>query len=288
MILASIFSISTVIMLIVLKVFAYIITGSIAMLSSLFDSIQDCMTSTINLIAVHHAIMPADNQHRFGHGKAQGIGSLVQICIISISAIFLAKESLLRLLDKQKIIQIDIGIIVSVIAVVLTGLLITFQSWVIKQTNSLCIKTDKAHYTGDILMNIGVLISLIMSSYWGWTWIDGAFGIAVSIYLVHSMIHIAKETLAMLMDKELPEHVRKKIKSVALSVPSVLNVSDLKTRQVGTKIFIQFAVQFDGKITLDHAHKCIDIIEEKLYTLYPDCEIIVHAEPFIACKRRKS
>ena len=278
---AAFASISTVVVLIVLKAVAFAITGSVAMLSSLFDSIQDSMTSVVNLVAIRHAVIPADKHHRFGHGKAQGVGSLIQACIIIMAALFLAKESVVHIVTGQGVTDISIGIWVSICAIVLTGALITFQTWVIKQTNSLCVRTDKAHYVGDILMNLGVLLSLMASSCLGWRWLDGVFGIGVSCYLIYSVCNVVREALAMLMDHELPEKTRQTIKSVALSVPKVLNVSNLKTRQSGSHLFIQFDVQFDGKMQLNSAHRYLDEIESKLHQLYPECDVMIHAEPFI-------
>ena len=274
-------SITTAVLLIMLKAAAFFVTGSMAMLSSLFDSIQDFMTSMVNMIAVRQAVVPADNHHRFGHGKAQGIGSLIQACIIIMAALFLLKESVGYLISGKKVVEIGMGIGVSCVAIIITFCLLMLQTWVVKQTGSLCIKTDKAHYTGDIFMNIGVVISLLLSSSLGWMWIDGAFGVAVGLYLLYAMIHVLQEAFAMLMDKELPESVRNKIKAIALSVPKVLNVSDLKTRQAGNRMFIQFVVQFDEKISLNSAHERIDEIEKKLFELYPESEIMIHAEPFI-------
>ncbi|MBP5343744.1 MAG: cation transporter [Alphaproteobacteria bacterium] len=286
MLFASFASITTALLLVVLKFIAFFATGSMAMLSSLFDSIQDFMTAMVNIVAVRQAIVPADRQHRFGHGKAQGIGSLIQACIIVMAALFLLKESIGYLILGKEIKDIGVGIWVSCIAIILTLGLLILQNWVVKQTGSLCIKTDKAHYTGDIVMNIGVLLSLLLSSSLGWMWIDGVFGVMVGLYLLWAMWHIMQDAFAMLMDKELPEDVRIKIKKVALSVPKVLNVSELKTRQAGNKFFIQFIVQFDGKMTLSLAHKYIDEIENKLATLYPESEIMIHAEPFITQKTR--
>ena len=287
MILASLASLATALFFIVLKGIAFVATGSVAILSSLFDSVQDFMTSSINAIAIRQAVLPADKHHRFGHGKAQGVGSLIQACIITMAAIFLLKESIQRLISVEPVHDIEIGIFVSIIAVIVTFGLTFLQGWVIRQTNSLCIKTDRAHYTGDILMNIGVLLSLMLSYYFNWMWLDGVFGIGVALYLFYAMSSVIQEALAMLMDKELPENIRNKIKSVALSTPEVLNVSDLKTRESGSHIFIQLNVQFDGKIQLDHAHQRIDEIENNLHILYPESEVIIHPEPFIQQKKTR-
>lgn len=280
MLLASGASIATTTALLILKTGAFFLTGSIAILSSLFDSVQDFMTSFVNMVAVHQAIQPADNTHRFGHGKAQGIGSLLQAFIIAVSAVLLLIESITHLLHRQSIEHIGLGVTVILISVILTFLLVTFQNFVIRKTDALSIKADKAHYGGDILMNLGVLISLLISKYLGWQWIDGAFGILVALYLFHAIWKIMQEACAMLMDKELPENIRKNVSSLVLKVPLVKNISALRTREGGNKQFVQFNVQFDGKVSLKTVHDQLDLIEQILHENYPNMEVIIHAEPY--------
>ena len=280
MIIGSLASTGTALCLAVLKFFAFVMTGSVAILSSLFDSVQDFMTSLINLIAVHQAIQPADKAHRFGHGKAQGIGGLLQAFIIAASSVLLLIESISHLIHKEPIQHIEVAFIVTGIAVVVTLLLVRFQNYVVRLTNSLSMKADKAHYTGDVLMNGGVIISLCGSVFFNWDWLDGLFGILVSIYLFWAVWTVMAEACAMLMDKELPQEMRTKIRSLALSVPMVKNISGLKTRQSGNNFFIQFNAEFDGKLSLASAHAQLDKIEDIILATFPKSEIIIHAEPY--------
>ena len=287
MMLASASSLGTTAFLLVLKAIAFIGTGSVAVLSSLFDSIQDFMTAMINMVAVHQAIQPADKLHRFGHGKAQGIGCLLQAFVISVSSVLLMIESILHLIRAEKVDRIDLGVWVAVLSVLLTVALVAFQNYVIRRTKSLSIKADRAHYAGDSLMNIGVLISLLATKYLGWTWLDGVFGILVSIYLFYSVWRVMQEACAMLMDHELSIEIRNDVRQLALSVPFVKNVSSLRTREGGNKQFVQFNVQFDGDIALQIAHEQLDAIEQAIVTKYPDMEVIIHAEPFDESKQKK-
>lgn len=269
------------------KVVAFIGTGSVAILSSLFDSVQDLMTSMINMIAVRQAIQPADKSHRFGHGKAQGIGGLLQAFIIAISSIWLLIESISHLIHVEPVQRIDLGIWVTFFSMVIAFILVAFQNYVIRETNALSIKADRAHYAGDTLMNLGVLLSLVIYRYLGWTWIDGVFGIAVSIYLFYVVCGVMQEACAMLMDKELSIEIRNEIKQLALSVPLVKQIALLKTRAGGNKRFAQFNVLFDENISLKKAHAQIDLIEQKIAEKYPDMDVMIHAEPFIKEKQKK-
>lgn len=276
---ASRASIVIAITLIVLKAIAFFITGSVAILSGLFDSVQDMMTSTVNLIAIHHATAPADKNHRFGHGKAQAIGGLIQGIIIFLAAIFLLIEAIDRLCHPAPIAKIGLGLIVTVVAIIMTFILVRFQTYVIQKTNSISIKADRAHYTGDIMMNVGIMISMIVSYLIHFNQLDALFGIGVSIYLFIVVYQIIRDSFQMLMDTEMPSAFRNKIKEIACSFEEVSVIHNLKTRQSGNSAFVQFCVHLDDRLTLRAAHDITDRIEDKIKEIFPDTEVIIHAEP---------
>ena len=276
---ASVASVSVATTLIVMKAIAFFITGSIAILASLFDSVQDLMTSAINFFTVRHSLQPADTKHRFGHGKAQGIGSFVQGLILLGSALWLAFESVIHLGQQEIPTHSVWGIGVTLLALVLTGILIRFQMFVIRQTESLSIRADNAHYNGDLMMNMGVLISLMFSYIFSVGWIDCVFGIGVSVYLLKSALYILREAVAMLMDEELPKHVQNKIKIQLSVLKEIKKIQDLRTRQSGCQIFIQMTLILDGNMPLSKAHSVADKAESLIHEIYPDSEIMIHLEP---------
>lgn len=276
---ASIASVLTAIMLIVVKVIAYFVTGSVSILSSLFDSVQDFMTSAVNYAAVRHSTQPADKEHRFGHGKAEAIGSLIQGVIIFSAALFLLKESIGRFFNAEPIKEISFGAGITVFAIVVTVILVRFQSYVIKKTNSLSIKADQAHYTGDILMNVGVIVSMMAAYYFELYIIDALFGVGVSLYLFFAVFGVAKEAVAMLMDTELDDSIRQEIEDEALSYTEVKRITDLKTRSSGDVMFIQFCAQMNPDLTLKKAHDIADLIEAGIVKKYPQAQMIIHLEP---------
>lgn len=278
---ATFASIFTAIALIVLKFMTFVLTGSMAMLSTLLDSIQDSMTSFINFIAVKHATEPADKEHRFGHGKAQALGGAAQGIIIAIASFLLICESVSRLFNPKVITDIGLGIAITGIAIIATFFLVRFQKYVIKKTNSLSIKADMLHYEGDILMNVGVIVSMVLSYYLKWTFIDSLFGIAVGLYLLHVVYTILKESVGMLMDTEMPGFVRDEIKKIALSHKDVHEIYDLKTRQSGEDIFIQFCIRLDQELTLKRAHDITDELECQIRKVIPDSAVIIHPEPLL-------
>lgn len=279
MIQASYASIGVTIILLVLKFLAFVATNSVAVLSSLFDSIQDLMTSGINFLAVHHSVAPADKDHHFGHGKAQAIGGLFQAVIIFISAVVLIFQSCQHWHNHQVPDVFSWGTVLLIISIFLTLLLLKFQKYVIKMTNSISIRADMAHYTGDIGMNGGVILSLIASTLFDIYWLDILFGIGVGLYLCHVTWKIAMEAIGILMDQEMPEHIQEKIKQIVLSVKDVQGIKDLKTRQSGSCLFIQMVVLMNPDLTLKTAHQCSDLIEQELHKAFHDSEIILHLEP---------
>jgi len=276
---ASIASVSTAGILIALKTVAFFMTASVAILASLFDSVQDFITSCINFVSVHQSLQPPDNKHRFGHGKAQGIGSLFQGVILLISALWLAFESAQHLGRHEMPEHSVWGIGVIVIALILTGVLTRFQAFVVRQTNSLSIQADNAHYNGDIMMNVGVLISLLFSSVFGIGWVDSVFGIGVSLYLLKSSLFVLRASVAMLMDEELPLKVQQKIKSQIHVLKEVKAIQDLRTRQSGPQMFIQMTLIMDGTLPLTKAHVIADRAEGLIHEIYPEAEIMIHLEP---------
>jgi len=283
---ASFASVSTALFLVILKFCAYLTTGSMALLSSLLDSAQDMLTSLVNLFAIKHAIEPADAHHRFGHGKAQALGSLGQSVIIALAGLFLISESVERFLNPRPIHSLSFGIWVSIFAIFVTILLVVFQNYVIKKTNSLSLRANRAHYTGDILMNVGVIISMFGAYFFHWDWVDTLFGVGVGFYLIFQVWHLSRESCSMLMDTEIPQPLKRQIKEITLSFKPVLELTQLKTRYSGNRIFIQFAIFLEDTLSLKQAHDLIDEIEAALQKQIPEAEIIVHPEP-ISHKRKK-
>lgn len=285
---ACVLSVTTALFLTAIKAVTFFLTGSVSILAGLFDSIQDMMTSVVNLIAVREATTPADKHHRFGHGKAQALGSLFQGIIISVASCVLLKESVLRLINPQPIHEIMFGLMITGIAVILTFVLVLFQKNVVQKTNSLSIRADLTHYTGDIFMNIGIMLSMTMSYFCQWYFIDSLFGICVAVYLGISVFHIFKESFNMLMDAEISSDVRQQIKKISCSLDGVYDCFDLKTRLSGNEMFAQFSVSLDDNLTLRQAHDKIDKIEEAIQKIFPQMNLVIHPEPVSQNKRGRN
>lgn len=273
-------------MLIAGKAVAYFATGSVSLLSTLVDSLLDLMASLINLIAIRHAITPADREHRFGHGKAEPLAGLGQSAFIAGSAVFLLIEAGKRLMQPAAVEREMIGIAVMVLSMAATLGLVLFQRWVIRQTNSVAIGADSLHYKGDLLVNAGVIASLLITKHFGWPLVDPAFAAAVAVYILISAWSIFHSSFNLLMDRELPEEDRKRIRQIAKSNPSVIDIHDLRTRSSGTQQFIQFHLEVDGNLTLIDAHTIADSVMRAVEQAFPDAEVLIHEDPHGVPERR--
>ncbi len=272
-------SITVAVILITVKFGAGLYTGSIAILSSLVDSVLDLVASIINFIAIRQAVQPADRQHRFGHGKAESLGSLMQGAIIFGSAAFLLFEAAARIIDPRDVDHAEVGIAVMVFSIIMTFGLVAYQRSVIKRTGSTAVSADSLHYAGDLLINVSVIVALLLATYGGITHADPVFAFAIALYLGWNAFSIVKLSLSVLMDRELDDSERATIKDMVLAVAGVRNMHDLRTRSSGPQVFIQFHIELRRDISLVAAHDISDDIEDVLLEKYPGAEVIIHADP---------
>ncbi len=267
------------VMLIAVKTAAFLVTNSVALLSSLLDSVLDLMASMVNLWAVRHALTPADKEHRFGHGKAEPLSGLAQSAFVAGSGVLLIVESVSRFGRDEPVSQGNIGIAVMVFSIVVTLMLVAFQKYVVRRTGSTAINADSLHYTGDLLLNMSVIAALVLSTFGGMAWADPAFALAIALFLVWNASTIARASIADLMDRELPEEERQTIKTTALKHPRVLGVHELRTRSSGMQTFIQMHLVLRPDLSLVDAHRIADEVEMALLADYPGADIIIHQDP---------
>ncbi len=274
-------SVSTALILIFVKVIAWFVTDSVSILATLLDSSLDVLASLVNLFAVHHALQPADKEHRFGHGKAEALAGMGQAMFIAGSAGFLLLQAVGRLLHPQEITAgLEIGVAVMIFSIIATLILISFQKYVIKHTNSTAIKADALHYKTDLLVNASVIVALLLTFY-GKGYFDALFGIGIALFILYSAWEIVKESIDLLMDHELPDEEREKIRQIVLNHAGTEGLHDLRTRRSGTRIFIQLHLELDSTLTLAAAHIIADDVENELESLFADAEVIIHEDPVI-------
>jgi ferrous-iron efflux pump FieF len=265
--------------LIAIKLWAWVATGSIAMLASLVDSTLDLVASGLNLFAVRHALTPADEEHRFGHGKAEALAGLGQAAFIGGSAVFLLFQSLERLIDPTPVAETAVGLTVIGISIVLTLALVLFQRYVIRRTRSLAIGADYLHYTTDIATNVGVVVALVLAGLWGWTIADPLIGLAIGGVIAWGAFNILRGSYDELMDREFDDADRLRIKEIVNKHSAVVSLHDLRTRRAGHRSFIQLHLELPAQMTLTEAHRVSDEVEDAIKAAFPDAEVLTHQDP---------
>jgi ferrous-iron efflux pump FieF len=276
---ASYASVAAALLLIAAKLFAYLLTDSVSLLSSLLDSALDAAASLLTMLTVRQALVPADREHRFGHGKAEPLGGLAQSAFIAGSAIFLIVESANRLTKSQPVENTDVGIAVMVLSIVVSFALVAYQRYVIRRTRSVAIKADSLHYLSDLIINGSVIVALVLIERTGWRLLDPLFAIGIALFIMWTSWRIAREMLDMLMDRELPDADRQRIRAIATSHPGVAAVHDLRTRAAGRSAFVQIHLEMDGAMPLRRAHEIADEVEAMISAEFPGAEVITHQDP---------
>ena len=265
--------------LIAVKFAAWLDTGSVALLSSLVDSLLDAVASLVNLVAVRHALSPADREHRFGHGKAEPLAVLGQSAFIIGSAMLLLAEAVRRLIWPVRVANPPTGIAVMIFSIGLTIGLVFYQRHVVRRTGSIAISADELHYRSDLVLNIGVILALFLGSLLDQPLLDPLFGAAIGLWIIYSAVRLVRLSLFQLMDHELSDDERERIREIAQSHPEVVAAHDLRTRVAGPTAFIQIHIEMDSGLSLLRAHQISDEVEAKLRAAYPNAEIIIHQDP---------
>ncbi|MBT5188050.1 MAG: cation diffusion facilitator family transporter [Kordiimonadaceae bacterium] len=273
-------SVSVAITLIGLKTWGYIESGSVALFGTLLDSVMDTLSSIIIFAAVRLAMVPADDDHRFGHGKAEAIAGLLQAFVIIATSFLLMFEVVDKVLNPRNIEKANLGIGIIVASIVLTMMLVLYQRYVTRKTGSVAIEADGMHYTGDILLNFGVAVSLILGGYFNMIYADPFFGGVACLYLLYSAYQVFIASTDVLMDKEMSDEERENILEIIRSHSAVVGIHELRTRRSGLNIFIQFHMELEEDISLYDAHIISDQVEGKIMAAYQNSEVLIHADPY--------
>ncbi len=275
---ATLFSVVLASFIVIAKLAIWILTDSLSILSSLVDSSLDVIASMVNFFAVRYALRPADDDHRFGHGKAEDIAAFAQSAFIMGSGVFIVIEAIHRFTQPQPIVNESWGVWLMIVVSFLTVFLVLFQSYVVKKTRSVAVKADSIHYKMDLLVNAMVVASLVIVMYSKYYQADTLIASFIAIYIFKSAWGVGKEAFDKLMDKEMGDDDRKKITEAIFSHPKIKGMHDLRTRLSGSTTFIQFHLEMDKDISLFAAHEISDEIEGKILKIFPHAEIFVHED----------
>lgn len=282
--LATTASVLTALVLIGVKLAAWLWTGSVSILASLIDSLMDSIASTINLFAVRYSLVPPDEEHRFGHGKAEPMAGLAQAVFICGSAVFVVVQAVERLRFPRQLEEVGLGVGVMALSIGMTTGLLLIQRRVIQQTHSTAIRADALHYGTDLLTNASVIVALLLAGY-GWGWADSAMAMGVAAYVFYSAARIGHDAFQQLMDRELSAEIQERILAIASRNPDVRGIHDLRTRRSGQVRFVQLHLELDHQLTLAEAHAIADGIEREISALLPGTQVLIHQDPAESTER---
>lgn len=278
MLLTGVASVLTAVLLISIKLVAWYLSGSVAMLASLVDSLMDAAASVVNLLAIRYSLVPADSEHRFGHGKAEALAGLGQAVLITLSAVFLLNESVGRLLSPQPVQSTALAVGVMIASIMITLLLLRLQHYTVKRTGSTAVEADSLHYLSDVAMNGGILLALLGAAY-GWLWLDGLAGFLIGLYVLRAAWRVGNQSVQLLLDREMSADVRHVIAGIVAEHPLALGFHQLRTRESGQTCFIQMHVDMDENLTLRDAHALVDSIEKRIHEHFPGADVLIHQDP---------
>jgi ferrous-iron efflux pump FieF len=277
---ASRISLVVAMILVVVKLTAWILTGSVALLSSAMDALVDTAASLATFFGVRYAERPPDQDHRFGHGKGEAVAGFTQATLLAGAALALAAQSAERLFFPEPVQLIGLGLGVILASLIAATGLVVMQTLVVRRTGSTAIAADRAHYVTDIAVNLAVLTALGVTRFTGWERTDPIFALIISGYMMWNGRGIALEALRQLLDHELSSEERQRISGTVLACSGVLGLHDLRTRYAGDRIFVEFHLEVDGRLTIDEGHSVGDAAEASVKRLFPSIvEVTAHLEP---------
>ncbi len=272
-------SVAVAVVLIALKAFALGASGSVSILASLADSGLDLVASLGTFFAVRWAALPADEDHRFGHGKGEALAALVQAGLVFASALFIGWEAVQRIFDPRPVTAGYWGVLVILISIALTGWLVWMQGRAVRESGSLAVAADRAHYAGDLAANGVVLIGVISGAFLAAPGLDAAAGLIVAIWLFWGAITILRSAADHLVDKAVPAADRMAITTAVLADPRISGVHQLRTRMAGSAMLIQMHIDLDPDLSLDSAHAIVVEAENRLLAAFPRADILIHPDP---------
>lgn len=272
-------SLAVAVTLIALKTWAWLVSGSVAILASLADSALDLAASVITFFAVRYAAAPPDREHRFGHGKAEAFAGLLQGGLVAVSGLIIAAEAVPRLFAPEPISHGYESILVMLLSIALTAGLVAYQTRAVRRTGSVATRADRLHYAGDLGANAVVLLGIGAGAYLGIGWADPAAALLIAAWLVYGSLKVAREAADHLLDREVPDATRARIRSLAEADQRILRVHDLRTRTSGPYMHIQFHVELDPDLSLEAAHGIVVAAENRIRDQFPTADIIIHPDP---------
>ncbi len=274
------FSLASAVALAAAKFVVGILSGSLGVLSSAFDSLADIFMSAVNLVSIRKSMQPADTNHPYGHGKVETLATLFQGTVIGATGVWVVREGIVRLVAGRVPESADAGIAVMVVGVV--------ASWYIsgrirragEETGSTALVADSVHFRTDVYTNAGILLSLALFRLTGWAWLDPGIALVVGIYIAGIAARLLFDAVQDLADRGLPlETVGRVERIISSHRPLIVDFHDLRTRRSGSEKHVDFHVVVCRQFLLEDAHRVADHIEKEVGRALGNARVVTHIDP---------
>lgn len=273
-------SLATGVLVLVLKLVAWRLTDSVALYSDALESIVNIAAAFAALVALSFAARPADDDHPFGHTKAEYFSAVLEGVLIVVAAIAIVHEAWLRLRAPAALDDIGIGVAISVLATALNGAVALYLIRLGRARRSPALRADGIHLASDVVTTLGVLIGIGLAVVTGWWWLDPALALAVAVNVVWAGWRLIRDSLSALMDEGVPNSERDALEALlARPRPGVVEIHDLRTRRAGTATFIQFHLIVPSSMPVAEAHRLCDDLEAEVHALVDAANVLIHVEP---------
>ena len=257
-----------------------VFSGSIAVLSSALDSAGDALASFANFGFLTVAARPPDENHQFGHGKAEHLAALLQGVILMSGAIALGWRAADRIRNPHPIEAGNVAIFAMLGSIVATIVLTTYLKRNAVQNESTALAGDALHYTSDIVANVATIAALVLVRITGNALFDSIFGVTVACWIAWNSLYLLWNAANDLMDVALPdEEVAAVVEAIEKSHPSVSGYRELRTRRAAGVRFIDFELCIDRNVSFELAHDVTELVKEAIRARFPRTVVTVHAEP---------
>lgn len=276
---AALASILLAVLLSGLKLFATVASGSLAVLSSMIDSLSDILGSAITFVAVKYSTRPATDHHRYGYGKAEAISALIQAFFVAGSGLFVLYDACLRFFHPRVLKETPLAIGIMIFSLFATLILIAYQKHVARLTKSQAINADSAHYVVDILTNISIILSLTVVKFFEIYWFDTLTALVIAVYLLYNAYQLVIEAFDVLLDRELSDDIRENLSAIIEQHPFVKGFHDVRTHSLGNDYLFEIHLELDGRLSLFEAHQLSDKVEAAIVKEYPNAQVIIHQDP---------
>lgn len=256
-----------------------LLTHSVSVMSEAIHSASDLLASLLAFFSIRAASAPADDEHPYGHGKAESLSSLFQAILIFAGACVVIVEAV-RKLQRPGEIETGPAIIVMGVSMVVNSLISAYLLRTAKKTESLALKADGYHLLTDVWTSAGVFAGLVIVHYTRWLVVDALAALVVSVLILHTSWKLARDSVDPLMDRKLPAGEEALIREILLSDSRVRGYHKLRTRQAGHQRHVDVHVQLPDELTLVDAHGIVEGLEETARRALQNLEITIHFEPY--------